>query len=142
MKYLLTMMFTMVFSSYAIADHHALALEARIATVDFSITSIDLGSDLSVITAETDTVEYGKSYVSYHLTYNRDGNSGSYTVQARGFADESATVSAFGAGIWTRDGHLVVMTGTAMVSDGSLNLDKITLDPLKRTLTADIYALN
>jgi hypothetical protein len=66
----------LAFSNFAIADHHALNLEARQPRAEMNITSINLGEDLSVITAEGDMDGYGKVYVSYHLTYNRDGSGG------------------------------------------------------------------
>ena len=142
MKYVITIMLTMVISSFAFADHHALTLEARQARTELTITSLDLGDEVSVITAEADMGEYGKTYVSYHLTYNRDGSGGNYTVQGRGYVDEDTIFSGSGAGTWVRDGHLVVMTGIVNVSDGSQNLDKIIVNPLERTLTLDVYALD
>ena len=34
------------------------------------------------------------------------------------------------------------MTGIVDISDGSQNLDKIIVNPLERTLTLDVYALD
>ena len=42
----------LAFSNFAIADHHALNLEARQPRSDLEITSIQLGEDLSVRVAE------------------------------------------------------------------------------------------
>ena len=142
MNYIITIMLAMVMSSLAFADHHSLTLEARQARTELTITSLDLGDEVSVITAEADMGEYGKTYVSYHLTYNRDGSGGYYTVQGRGYIDENTFFSGSGAGTWVRDGHLVVMTGIVDISDGSQNLDKIIVNPLERTLTLDVYALD
>ena len=49
----------LAFSNFAIADHHALNLEARQPRTEMNITSINLGEDLSVITAEGDMDGYG-----------------------------------------------------------------------------------
>ena len=52
MKNLLLSIMFLAFSNFAIADHHALNLEARQPRAQMNITSINLGEDLSVITAE------------------------------------------------------------------------------------------
>jgi hypothetical protein len=142
MKYLTGLIFLVLASTSAFADHHALNLEARQPRSDLEITSIQLGEDLSVITAEGAVDEYGKVYVTYHLTYDRDGSGGSYTVHGRGYVDANTVFSGSGAGRWLRDGHLVRMSGVVSISDGSQNLDVIVVDPLNRTLTLDAYALS
>jgi hypothetical protein len=63
MKNLLFGFVFLTFSNFAIADHHALNLEARQPRAEMTITSIDLGEDLTVITAEGDMDGYGKVYV-------------------------------------------------------------------------------
>ena len=65
MKYLTGLIFLVLASTSAFADHHALNLEARQPRSDLEITSIQLGEDLSVITAEGASGEYGKVYVTY-----------------------------------------------------------------------------
>ena len=132
----------LVFSNFAIADHHALNLEARQPRSNLEITSIQIGEDLSVITAEGASVEYGKVYATYYLSYDRDGSGGSYTVQGRGYVDANTLFSASGAGRWLRDGHLVRMSGVVSISDGSQNIDVIVIDPLNRMLTVDVYGLS
>ena len=127
--------------NFAIADHHALNLEARQPRTEMNITSIDLGDDLSVVTAEGDMAGYGKEYVSYHLTYNREGSGGFYTGQGRGYIDENTMASGSFSGVWVRDGYLVRLTGVVSLSDGSQNLDVIVIDPLNRTMILDAYAL-
>ena len=142
MKKVLIGFLFLAFSNFAIADHHALNLEARQPRTQMNITSINLGEDLSVITAEGDTDGYGKVYVTYHLTYDRDGAGGTFTVQGRGYVDANTLFSGAGAGRWLRDGHLVRMSGVVSISGGSQNLDVIVVDPLSRTLTIDAYALS
>ena len=131
----------LTFSNFAIAVHHALNLEARQPRAQMNITSIDLGEDLSVITAEGDMDGYGKVYVTYHLTYDRDGAGGTYKGQGRGYIDENTMASGSFSGVWVRDGNLVRLTGVVALSDGSQNLDVIVVDPLNRTMTVDAYAL-
>ena len=142
MKYLTALILLALASTTAFADHHALSLEARQPRLDLEITSIQLGENLSIITAEGVSGEYGKAYVTYHLTYNRDGSGGSYTMQGRGYVDADTLFSGSAAGMWVRDGHLVRMSGVVSISNGSQNLDVIVVDPLNRTLTADVYALS
>ena len=57
------------------------------------------------------------------------------------YVDEETAVSGSGVGIWNRDGLNLSMQQLINVSDGTINFDKITLDPLKRTGTLDVYAL-
>ena len=57
MNYVITIMLAMVMSSLAFADHHSLTLEARQARTELTITSLDLGDEVSVITAEADMGE-------------------------------------------------------------------------------------
>jgi hypothetical protein len=130
----------LAFSNFAIADHHALNLEARL-RAQMNITSINLGEDLSVITAEGNVDGYGKVYASYDLTHNRDGSGGFYSSQARSYSDENTMASGSSSGVWVRDGHLVRLTGVASLSGGLQNLDLIVIDPLNRTMTIDAYAL-
>ena len=141
MRYLAGFLLLALASTSAIADHHALNLEARQPRTEMNITSIDLGEDLSIITAEGDMDGYGKVYVSYHLTYNRDGSGGFFTGQGRGYIDENTMVSGSISGVWVRDGQLVRLTGVVSLSDGSQNLDVIVVDPLNRTMTTDAYGL-
>lgn len=141
MKYLAGLILLALATTTAFADHHALNMEARQPRAELDITSIQLGEDLSIVTAEGETGEYGRVYVTYHLTYNRDGSGGSFTMQGRGYVDADTWFSGSGAGMWTRDGYLVRMNQVVTISDGSQNLDVIVIDPLTRTLTVDVYAL-
>ena len=141
MKYLVWLALFGLASTSAFSDHHELNLEAKQSRTELNITSIQLGEDLSVVTAEGETGEYGRVYVTYYLTYDRDGSGGSFTMQGRGYVDTDTMFSGSGAGRWIRDGHLVRMTQILAISDGSQNLDVIVIDPLNRTLTADLYAL-
>ena len=142
MRLLTGLILLVLTSTNVLADHHALSLEARQPRSELEITSIQLGEDLSVITAEGASGEYGRVYITYYLTYNRDGSGGSYTMQGRGYVDADTLFSGSGAGMWSRDGHLLKMSGVVSISDGSQNLDVSVVDPLNRTLTADVYGLS
>ena len=141
MKYLVWLVLFSLASTSTFADHHELNLEAKQSRTELNITSIQLGEDLSIVTAEGETGEYGRVYVTYYLNYDRDGSGGSFTMQGRGYVDTDTIFSGSGAGRWARDGHLVRLTQILTISDGSQNLDVIVIDPLNRTLIADLYAL-
>ena len=141
MRYLAGLILFALATTATFADHHALNLEARQPRAELDITSIQIGEDLSIVSAEGATGEYGRAYITYHLSYNRDGSGGSFTAQGRGYVDADTVFSGSGAGMWTRDGHLIRMSQVTTISDGTRNLDVIVIDALKRTLTADVYAL-
>ncbi len=141
MRYLAGLILFALASTGVFADHHELNLEAKQPRTELDITSIQLGEELSIVTAEGVTGEYGRVYVTYYLTYNRDGSGGSFTMQGRGYVDADTIFSGSGAGMWTRDGHLVRMTQVLTISDGSQNLDVLVIDPLNRTLYGDLYLL-
>ena len=142
MRFLTGLILLVLTSTNAFADHHALNLEARQTRSELEITSIQLGEELSIVTAEGSSGEYGKVYITYYLSYDRDGLGGSYTMQGRGYVDANTLSSGSGAGRWFRDGHLVRMSGVVSISDGSQNLDVTVVDPLNRTLTGDVYGLS
>ena len=141
MRYLAGLILLALAATAAFADHHALNLEARQPRAELDITSIQIGEDLSIVSAEGATGEYGRVYVTYHLSYNRDGSGGSFTMQGRGYVDADTVFAGSGAGMWTRDGHILRMSQVTTISDGTQNLDVIVIDPLDRTLTVDVYAL-
>jgi hypothetical protein len=142
MRFLTGLILLVLTSTNAFADHHALNLEARQTRSELEITSIQLGEELSIVTAEGSSGEYGKVYITYYLSYDRDGLGGSYTMQGRGYVDANTLFSGSGAGRWIRDGHLVRMSGVVSISNGAQNLDVTVVDPLNRTLTTDVYGLS
>ena len=141
MRFLTGLILLVLTSTNAFADHHALNLEARQTRSELEITSIQLGEELSIVTAEGSSGEYGKVYITYYLSYDRDGLGGSYTMQGRGYVDTNTLFSGSGAGRLWRDGHLVRMTGVVAISDGSQNLEFAVVDPLNCKLTNGVYAL-
>ena len=72
--------------------------------------TLQIGEDLSIVSAEGATGEYGRAYITYHLSYDRDGSGGSFTMQGRGYVDADTVFAGSGAGMWTRDGHLLRMS--------------------------------
>ena len=141
MTRLLALASFLMLSSFSYADHHALALEARQPTSVLEMTSITIGDDFTVINAETQTAVYGRVYMTYTLAYNAEGNGGTYTFQGRAYVDEETAASGTGVGVWTRDGLKLSMHQLINISDGTINFDKVTFDPLNRTGTIDVYAL-
>ena len=141
MTRLLALVSVLMLSSFSYADHHALALEARQPTSELEMTSITVGDDFTVINAETLFEIYGRAYMTFTLSYNAEGNGGTYTFEGRAYLDEETAASGSGAGVWNRDGTKISMHQLVNVSGGTINLDIITIDPLNRTGTHDVYAV-
>ena len=133
---------TLATSSLSFADHHSLTLKARGAQTEWTITSLDLMSAESVITVEREADEEGRTYVSYHLSYDNNENGDTYTANARGYVDANTITSAYAAGVWHRDGILGVMDEIVSHSDGTKTVGRITINPLERTMVMVQYTLD
>lgn len=132
----------LILSSLSFADHHGLALEARQPRSDLELTSITLDGDFTTINAEAQMGVYGRVYMTFILASNDTGDGGTYKFEGRGYVDEENAFSGTGVGVWNRDGaNLIIMEQLINISDGTINLDRIVLDPLNRTATLDVYAL-
>ena len=85
---------------------------------------------------------YGRVYMTFILA-SSDSGSGTYTFEGRGYVDEETVFSGSGVGVWNRDtdGSTIIMEQLINISDGTINLDRIVMDPLNRTATLDVYAL-
>ena len=70
---------------FAQADHHALSLEARQPKAELSITSIALGQESTIVTAETQMGQYGRVFMTFILAYNaaRDGGTDTPSSSSR-----------------------------------------------------------
>jgi len=79
--------------------------------------------------------------MTFTLSYNAEGTGGTYTAQGRGYVDEETASSGSGAGVWSRDGIKPPMHQLVNVSDGTINFDKVILNPLTRTGTLDVYTV-
>ncbi len=142
MKKVALLLSVLIFSNISLADHHALALEARQERTEIELTSITLAGDSTTINAEAQMGVYGRVYMTFILA-SSDSGSGTYTFEGRGYVDEETAFSGTGVGVWNRDadGSTIIMEQLINISDGTINLDRIVMDPLNRTATLDVYAL-
>ncbi len=133
----------LIFSTLSFADHHSLSLEARQPRTELELTSITLGGDVTTINAEAQMGVYGRVYMTFILSQNDAGTGGTYTFEGRGYVDEETVFSGTGVGVWNRvaDGSNFVMEQLINISDGTINFDRIVMDPLNRTATLDVYAV-
>mgnify|MGYP006117227501 FL=1 len=139
----LLLMSTLIFAlpSQLFADHHALALEARQPQNNLELISIEIGPEMTTIVAEAaqDMSVYGRVYMTFKLSYNSTNTGGTYTFEGRAYPDQDTAISGSGAGIWRRDGTMLVLDQLVAVSNGTVNLDRIVMNPFTRTATIDVY---
>ena len=73
MKNILLVMILIAFSSPAFSGHHeggdGLNLKKRQADAVMTVTNVDIGDEMSTISATGKMGEYGNVYVTYNLTY-------------------------------------------------------------------------
>ena len=131
----------LIFSTFSFADHHALSLKERQPGTELELTSVTLGKDFSIINAEVQMGVYGRVYMTFTLASNTAGDSGTYTFEGRGYVDEETVFSGTGTGVWHRSGANLIMDQLINISDGTINFDRIIMDPLNRTASIDVYAL-
>ena len=131
------------FTQFALADDHGakMALEARQPDSTMNVTSVDVGTDQTTITASGKMGAYGKVYTTYNLTYGADRTSGFVEGNGRGVIDAETVVSGYFVGVWHREGSTIVMHNTVHVSDGSQNFDVIRFDARGDTLQHQVYIL-
>ena len=141
-KILILLIGTMLFPSLSMADHHELSLEARQERTVMTVTSIEVGDELTVINAEGTMGEYGKVYASYKLSYDSSRNGGTYTAEGRGFIDANTMASGTAMGIWRREGSKVYMEELVNINDGTQNLGRIVFDALENTMIMDVYIIH
>ena len=141
MKTLLIAMMLLALSHAAVGDDHAskLTLEKRQADSVMTVTNVDLGDEVTTISAKGKMGVYGTVYVTYNLTYNADRASGFVTGQGRGAVDEDTVAAGAFRGIWTREGSIVKIRQVVQISDGSQNMDIIDIDMLKDTFVIKAY---
>ncbi|MEK9921165.1 MAG: hypothetical protein VW519_10905, partial [Luminiphilus sp.] len=84
----------------ALSDGHGdLALEKRQPDTSMNVTSVELGQEVTSVSAEGDMEGYGKVYVTYLLSYNSARNGGTVDGQGRGFTPEGYASGRF-QGFW------------------------------------------
>lgn len=141
----LLLMSTLIFAlpSQLFADHHALALEARQPQNNLELISIEIGPEMTTIVAEAaqDMSVYGRVYMTFKLSYNSTNTGGTYTFEGRAYPDQDTAISGSGAEIWRRDGTMLVLDQLVAVSNGTVNLDRIVMNPFTRTATIDVYII-
>lgn len=145
MKSSLILLMLLALSHVAFSDDHGvnkgLTLEKRQADAVMSVTNVDLGNDVTTISAKGQMGAYGTVYVTYNLTYNASRTSGFVTSQGRGAVDKDTVAAGASRGIWTRDGSIVKIRQVVQISDGSQNLDIIDIDMLKDTFIIKAFSL-
>ncbi len=141
MKTLLIAMMLLALSHAAVGDNHAskLTLEKRQADSVMMVTNVDLGDEVTTISAKGKLGVYGTVYVTYNLTYNADRASGFVTGQGRGAVDKDTVAAGAFRGIWTREGSIVKIRQMVQISDGGQNMDIIDIDMLKDTFVIKAY---
>ena len=50
--------------------------------------------------------------------------------------------SGGGVGVWRREGAVIHMDELININDGTQNLGKIVIDPIKRTMIMDVYVIS
>ncbi|MEK9876495.1 MAG: hypothetical protein VW684_07515 [Betaproteobacteria bacterium] len=122
----------------ALADNHSndgLMLPKRQADTVMEVTSVSLGEEISSIDAIGDMGVYGKVYVTFNLEANGK-------VHGRGVgATTDGTIQGIFSGYWDRDDGLITMRHVVQLSDGTMNLDVVTFDPLKKELIVRAHTL-
>jgi hypothetical protein len=122
----------------ALADNHSsdgLMLPKRQADTVMEVTSVSLGEEISSIDAIGDMGVYGKVYVTFYLEANGK-------VHGRGVgATADGTIQGIFSGYWDRDDGLITMRHVVQLSDGTMNLDVVTFDPLKKELIVRAHTL-
>ncbi len=131
----------MLLTPLALADGHSdLGLEKRQPDAAMNVTSVDLGQEVTTVSAEGDMQGYGKVYVTYRLSYNAARTGGTVDGQGRGFTPEGYASGRF-QGFWELVDGVIVMRNVVNITNGQMNLDVIKFNPLTRDLVVQAYIL-
>ena len=120
----------------------SITLQARQGRTTMQVTSVEFRDDETVITAQGEMGTYGTVYTSYLLKYDSSGNGGTVSGQGRGVVDEDTFLSGTFSGVWKRDGSNILMRNLVNISDGTTNLDSITVNTGQRNLSIDVYVID
>jgi hypothetical protein len=129
-----------VFSSLTISASDDLTLTKRQADAVMTVTNVDIGDELTTISATGKMGEYGTVYVTYYLTY-ATRTSGFVSGNGRGAIDANNVAAGAFRGVWTRDGSMLQIRQVVQISDGTQNFDVIDIDMLKDTFVIKAYTL-
>ena len=131
------------FGVSAFADGHGnrLSFEQRQDSAEMTVTSVNLTQDGGSISAEGEMGEYGRVYLTYTLTADASGMSGTVVGEGRGALQDGSFASGTGTGAYTRDGTTFTMHVLFRINDGTQNLDKIVFNAFTRELTHDVFVV-
>ncbi len=112
----------------------------KISDFEFQITSVNVEDDSSTLDMEANLDKYGKTYISLTLKVGtNDGNTGSYSGNARTITEAGELIRASLQGIWKREGALMHLKGLDNASNGDLNFGESKLDLIKKTCVGSVY---
>ena len=120
----------------------SITLQARQERTTMRVTSVEFRDEETVITAQGEMGTYGTVYTSYLLKYDSSGNGGTVSGQGRGVVDKDTFFSGTFSGVWKRDGSNILMRNLVNISDGTTNLDSITVNTGQRNLSIDVYVID
>ena len=120
----------------------SITLQARQERTTMQVTSVEFRDEETVITAQGEMGTYGTVYTSYLLKYDSSGNGGTVSGQGRGVVDKDTFFSGTFSGVWKRDGSNILMRNLVNISDGTTNLDSITVNTVQRNLSIDVYVID
>ena len=120
----------------------SITLQARQERTTMQVTSVEFRDGETVITAQGEMGTYGTVYTSYLLKYDPSGNGGTVSGQGRGVVDKDTFFSGTFSGVWKRDGSNILMRNLVNISDGTTNLDSITVNTGQRNLSIDVYVID
>lgn len=120
----------------------SITLQARQERTTMQVTSVEFRDEETVITAQGEMGTYGTVYTSYLLKYDSSGNGGTVSGQGRGVVDKDTFFSGTFSGVWKRDGSNILMRNLVNISDGTTNLDSITINTGQRNLSIDVYVID
>ena len=137
-KYFISMLLTLIATSaytFEVSGEH---FDAK-----FKIDSITVGENESTINASSPEVgQYGKVYVSYHLTSNPviEG-SGTWTGHGRGISADGVLARGILRGVWTIDGKIISIKSLDSVTDG-INYVQGTIDLVTGDINLKVYGVD
>ena len=147
MKIILMSVLLLALPQFAGAAHHkndgaeGITLKKRQPDSTMTVTSVNVGTEQTTITATGKMGQYGRVYTTYNLSLNADRTGGMVNGTGRGVIDENTIVAGFFAGVWQREGSTIVMNNVVNISDGSQNYDVITFDARKNTLVHQVFII-
>ena len=141
MRNVFLVLMSLIISNFSFADQNNLTLKERQPIAELELTSVTVEGDRSVINAESQMGVYGRVYMTFILSSGVTGDNGTYTFEGRGYVDKETAFTGTGVGVWHREGSNLIMDQLINISDGTVNFDRVVMNPLERTATLAVYAL-